>query len=176
MSKKQYIGYGAVFLFALVVIFLFGIRGMRPFLVPSSSMEPTLLPSDYIFAVKEGTYMRGDIVVLTDPLDPESFMVKRIVGVPGDTIEIQGGALLIDGEYASEPYIKEPMEFGFGPLEVQAGEIFVLGDNRNESEDCARWGKAIPASLLTGRVAFIYNPVSRMGVVKSYPLTTTNLE
>ena len=151
-------------------LYAFGFRNMRFFLVPSTSMEPTLYPSDYLVTLNAPTYRRGDIVVLRDPKDPDSYLVKRIVGIPGDTIAIAAGALFINGKYASEPYIQEPMQAEMGPVKVGEGEYFVLGDNRNQSEDSATWGRGVPAADIVGKVRFIYNPLSRMGPVASYPL------
>lgn len=160
------------FSIAFLSVYAFGYRGVRFFLVPSSSMEPTLYPSDYLITVKEPAYKRGDIVVLRDPQDRESYIVKRIVGLPGDTIAIAAGALFINGKYASEPYIKEPMETELSPITVPEGEYFVLGDNRNNSEDSATWRRGIPIQDVIGKVRWIYNPISRMGPVASYPLAS----
>ena len=151
-------------------LYFFGARHMRFFLVPSSSMEPTLYPSDYLITMKEPVYRRGDIVVLRDPNDPDSYLVKRIVGLPGDTIAIAAGALFINGKYASEPYIKEPMQTELAPINVGEGEYFVLGDNRNQSEDSATWRRGVPENSIIGKVRWIYSPISRMGPVSSYPL------
>lgn len=158
----------------LYILYLFVWQGMRFFLVPSDSMEPTLLSRDYLVSFRQTEYRRGEIVVIKDPEEEGNFLVKRIVGVGGDTIEIQGGALFLNGKYASEPYMKEPMEFAFDLMTVPRGEVFVLGDNRNKSEDSVTWKRAIPLSDVVGKVYAIYNPISRMGGVRSYPLTNVD--
>jgi len=158
----------------LIIGYLFGLRGMRFFLVPTGSMEPTLLRRDYIVSLTERTYHRGDIVVLRDPTEPGAYLVKRIVGMPGDILSIDGGALFINDAYASEPYILEPMMISLNPpIEVPDGQIWVLGDNRNASEDSLTWGHGIYLDDVVGKVRFIYHPFSRMGSVVSYPLTNT---
>lgn len=154
--------------------YFFGVRGLRFFLVPSTSMEPTLRPSDYLITMKENTYRRGDICVIKDPKESGSYVVKRIVGLPGDTIAIAGGALFLNGKYASEPYIKEPMEAALSPVTVPEGQYFVLGDNRNDSEDSLSWRRGIPHEDIVGKVRWIYSPLSRFGPVQSYPLTNTD--
>jgi signal peptidase I len=172
LTRAQHRAYISIILCSIVLMYLGFGRGIRFFLVPSVSMEPTLRTSDYIVTLKDRQYRRGDIVVLTDPKDNDAYLVKRIVGVAGDTVEIDpGGALLINGKYASEPYIKEPMEFRFPSMKVEAGHVFVMGDNRNDSEDSVTWEETVPVARLIGRVRFIYSPVGRMGPVRSYPLT-----
>jgi len=172
LTRAQHRAYVFIILCSIVLMYLGLGRGMRFFLVPSASMEPTLLTRDYIITLKDRQYRRGDIVVLTDPKDKEAYLVKRIVGVAGDTVEIDpGGALLINGKYASEPYIKEPMEFHFPPMKIGPGEVFVMGDNRNDSEDSVTWKEAVPVKKIIGRVRLIYNPLGRIGPVRSFPLT-----
>ncbi len=186
---------------SLVPIYFFGVVRAAPFKVPSKSMEPTLLPGDFIFAIPQREYHRGDIVVLRDPTAPGSYIVKRLVGLPGDTISVDTGCLSINGKYASEPYIREPINYLLQPITVPQGEMLILGDNRNESEDASRWlidpdtGKTVlsdtpgtrapdgkeykrtlPLKSIIGRVTYLYLPFSRMGIVKSYPLTNVDGE
>jgi len=177
---------------APVLIYFFGFRDMAFFKVPSSSMEPTLAPEDYLVTLNQDTYERGDIVVLRDPTQPgeRAYLVKRIVGLPGDEIAVEFGKLLINGKYASEPYTKEPMEWTLEPLRVPEGGVLVLGDNRNESldggdweleppdrdmtdEERAAWRRAVPMDSIIGRVRYRYRPWSRRGVIPSFPLTNT---
>jgi signal peptidase I len=190
--------YIAFLVFALVFLYLLWYRGLTFFRVPSESMVPTLAPGDYIYTLPEKVYRRGDIVVLRDPLMKDGYLVKRIVAVPGDTVEINLGYLSINGKYASEPYIREPMNYALEKLTVPEGEILVLGDNRNESDDASRWlidpdtGKAIdapnaqtdvvdgkrwkrtvPLSTVVGRVRYRYLPFDRMGPIASFPLTNS---
>ena len=174
LSRKRFVAYIVIICCALGIIYLRVGRGMQFFLVPSASMAPTLLPRDYLVSMKEKEYARGDIVVLDDPEIDGGYIVKRIVGVAGDTIAIQGGALMINGEYASEPYIREAMAVDLDdPIPVAEGEVFILGDNRNESEDSSVWKRCLPSDTIVGKVRYIYHPFDRMGRVKSYPLTNS---
>jgi signal peptidase I len=164
-------GEAALVVLALLLMYLFAYRGMRFFLVPSSSMEPTLLREDQIVTLKEKTYARGDIIVLRDPEHEGDYIVKRIAGVSGDTVEVIGGAVLIDGAYLSEPYVLEPADYQLTPsVHVPEGHVFLLGDNRNDSDDSHLWErKTLPVETIIGRVRFIYFPYSRLGPVHRTP-------
>lgn len=186
MSERQTDGAGGVLkrlltshqaglltiLFLCVVgIYLFAFRGMRFFEVPSRSMEPTLSPGDHLVTLREREYHRGDIVVVEDD---DGYVVKRIVGVPGDEIMVMDGALFIDSAYASEPYILEPMEYVLAPVRVPEGCVFLLGDNRNASNDDHLTRQAQPQQSIVGRVRLRYYPYARWGRIISYPLTSVH--
>ena len=176
ISRGKLIFYIAFLIVAAILIVLSLTRGISFFLVPSSSMLPTLRQGDYILTLTDDRYLRGDIVVLKDPEGGGSgFLVKRIVAVGGDSVAVQSGALFLNGEFASEPYILEPMNADFEPLEVPQGEVFILGDNRNESRDSSIWEEpTVPVRSIVGRVRYIYLPRARMGRVYSYPLTNAS--
>jgi signal peptidase I len=144
---------------------------MRFFEVPSGSMRPTLRESDYLVTLRQSEYRRGDIVVLREP---DGYAVKRIVGAGGDKVMVMDGALFINAGYASEPYIAEPMEYLLAPLAVPEGHVFVLGDNRNESDDGHLSRTTHPAGDIVGRVRFRYYPYDRWGTVPSYPLRSVS--
>ena len=189
LSRTRYASYVVLLIVCVVLLYFFYARGMRFFLVPSESMEPTLFPNDYILTLSEPEYNRGDIVVAYDPIDPDnlSFIVKRVVAVGGDTVRIEGGALFVNGSYASEPYVNEPPHYDFpsDPRELEytvpEGNVFLLGDNRNFSEDSSDdvWaveGKhkshAVPLDDIIGKVEQIYLPRSNAGPAHHYPLAT----
>jgi len=163
-------GYIAILILTLIAGYLFAGRGMRFFLIPSASMEPTLLRHDYIVALTETVYHRGDIVVIREPENAD-YIVKRIVGLAGDTLSADAGALYINGEYASEPYVLEPMEYSIPPVTIPEGRVFFLGDNRNISDDSHINLDTRPLSDIVGKVRFIYHPYPRFGPIPSYPLT-----
>lgn len=168
-SKKA--GNAVVIVFLLMCVYFFGYRHVRFFRVPSGSMEPTLMPVDQLVTIAGPNYRRGDIVVLRDPAEAGAYLVKRIVGVGGDAISVERGALFVDGEYASEPYLVAPPFYQIEPpVIVPEDHIFILGDNRNNSEDSHDRGESYPESLIIGRVIFIYFPYDRWGTVSSYPL------
>ena len=113
-----------------------------------------------------GDLKRGDVVILKDPSDGEArkeYLVKRIVGMPGDTLEIRKGELYINGELKVESYTDAPIEDGdFGPTTVSPGHFFVLGDNRhlNASKDSREFNE-VPADLIKGRADMIVWPISK---------------
>ena len=163
------------------------LTGTHFFLVPSQSMLPTLLPGDYIIAIEMEEYQRGDIVVFRDPDDDRETLVKRIVGMPGDTIKVYGGAVFLNDRYASEPYRHSPIDYIMEAYTVPEGEYFLMGDNSNASIDSHNWGemvvesatgeevikgkpRSIPGDRLIGRVVRVYLPWSRQREVRRYPL------
>ena len=172
ISRARYTFYVIVLIGAIILMYLFFARDMRFFLVPTSSMLPTFQPRDYIMTLNANNYSRGDLVVLADPTEAGEYVVKRIVGVEGDRITVQGGALLLNGGYVSEPYILEPeIQYTYGPFDVPEGEVFVLGDNRNQSDDSSTWPSgSVDKDSVVGKVRYIYMPFDRMGAVESYPL------
>jgi signal peptidase I len=177
LSRGRLISYGAVLVICLILLYFLAFRGLQVFMVPSRSMEPTLRVGDYLMTLKADPYNRGDIVVLRDPEHEGDYLVKRLIGLPGDEIEVAFGRLLINKSYISEPYTAEPMGYDFGPYVVPDGHAVFLGDNRNESDDSSTWkdeqGRAMPSvplKSIVGKVRYRYLPFARMGPVSSYPL------
>ena len=161
----------ALLLIALLGVYFFVYREGRFFRIPSASMEPTLFPVDMIVTMADDSYKRGDIVVLREPSNPSEYFVKRIVAVAGDRVAVHQGALHLNEEYASEPYIMEPMAYEIRkPVLVPMDQVFVLGDNRNNSDDSHVNSECFPVDIIVGRVRFIYYPYDRLGPVSSYPL------
>jgi len=151
--------------------------GIRQFVaearyIPSGSMEPTLKINDRLVIEKIGYHFtkpsRGDIIVFWPPDDlfPDSpqrdAYIKRIVGLPGETVEVTDGVVLIDGEPLEETYIKAPPTYEWGPAQVDAETYLVLGDNRNQSYDSHEWG-FLPEENIIGRAVVRFWPVSRLG-------------
>jgi signal peptidase I len=140
---------------------------MRAYVIPTSSMAPTLAPGDR-FVVDEGRRSdpkRGEIWALRMPSPPAprgSIAVKRVVGLPGETIEVASGRVLIDGEPLSEPYLTAPPSYTLPPTKLGPREYFVLGDNRNVSSDSHVWGP-LDASGLMGPVRYRFWPPQRAG-------------
>ena len=173
-SRGRAFFYAIVLAVALPLLYFLFIRGLSFYQVDARSMLPTLHPFDHLLTMDAQEYERGDIVVLRDPQDKSEVLVKRIVGIAGDTVESRGGALFVNGHYASEPYTAEPMEYHFDPYEVPEGHVFVLGDNRNFSVDSHSWGPAaVPLENVLGSARFIYLPVERARRLDSYPLRNT---
>lgn len=147
------------------VLIAAGLRAffVQAFYVPSGSMEPTLLVGDRILVVKVGyTIHRGDIIVFTRPprdtTDPQIHdLVKRVIGLPGDTIWSAHGVVYLDGKVLSEPWLPRPDPLGQTGISRQTigpNQYFVMGDNRASSYDSRYWG-TVPGSLVVGKVILI---------------------
>ena len=129
--------------------------------IESVSMQPTLYENDFVLvnrlAYKLGEPSRGDVVVFRNPQDPdEEPYIKRVVGTPGDTVEVREGQVFINGNPIREPYIKETPTYA-GTWEVPQDKLFVLGDNRNSSSDSHIWG-FVPLESVIGTAKLIYLP------------------
>lgn len=184
ISRARYTVYVGIVVCSAVLMYFLTVRDLRNFLVPTNSMLPTFQASDYIYTMNAGSYERGDVVVLDDPLESGAYVVKRIVALEGDAVSIRWGALYRNGEYVSEPYTLEPMIYDFPPprmgpsFTVPPGEVFVLGDNRNQSDDSSNWGvehgtsHSVPAESIVGRVRGIYLPPGRMQRIEGFPALT----
>jgi signal peptidase I len=152
-------------LLAVLVGLYYG--GTDGYYVPTESMEPTLQKDDQFRAeiwhsARVGP-SRGQIWVLHNPRPGDgngSFLVKRVVGMPGDKIAISGGRLVVNGEAQKEGYVKEAATYRYGPVKLKDDEFFVLGDNRNKSQDSHAWGP-IKRQVLIGRAFVLYLPLNR---------------
>ena len=141
---------------------------VRSFYIPSESMLPTLQVNDFIL-VNELIYdftdpVRGDIVVFHPPptyTGDKTDLIKRVVGVEDDKIEVKEGHLYLNDVKIQENFIKEPMYGEFGPEIVKKAHIFAMGDNRNDSRDPRIIGQ-IPLENLVGRAEVIFFPPSRI--------------
>ena len=108
---------------------------------------------------------RGEVVVFKYPLEPNKDYVKRLIGLPGEKIQIKNSKLYVNDELIEEPYLPKGLEFGdFGPVQVPQDEFFMMGDNRNNSSDSRVWG-FVEDDLIIGKAQAIYWPLSRIGRV-----------
>ena len=136
--------------------------------IPSGSMLPTLQIGDkvllnkFIYHFKDPA--RGDIVVFTPPeeIGQEGPFIKRVIGLPGETVEVRDGKVFINGAALKEPYLAEPPMYDYGPVIVPEGCLFVMGDNRNSSFDSHRWNAWLREDHLMGKAFMIYWPVNRI--------------
>ena len=140
---------------------LFGTRG---FYVYGSCMEPNLKTGERVLAVRFaymlGGPKRGDVVIFKYPCDPSKNYVKRVVGLPGDTVEIRDGEVFVNGSAQPEPYKRLQAHGSYGPETVRAGNLFVLGDNRDQSNDSRYWGE-LPMANVQARAVMAYWPLNR---------------
>lgn len=159
-------------LFAFFV-FVFISAFLKPTVIHGFSMEPTLTHGDRAIAKVQGYQPAyGDIVVIKDLHIDNKFIVKRIIGMPGDTIDINftTGDLSRNGVLVDEPYILEPTTTPgdvLFPLTVPPGQVFVLGDNRNHSTDSrTTYTGTIPVENIEGKLLFRFYPPESMGNIE----------
>ncbi|MFN8094040.1 MAG: signal peptidase I [Vicinamibacteria bacterium] len=142
----------------------------QAFRVQGTSMEPLLEDGERIvvnkFVYRFRAIDRGDVVVFWYPRDPSVSFIKRVVGLPGDTVEIRGGRLIVNGAAVDERYL--PPAFrdsdSLPPTEVRRGYYFVLGDHRRSSNDSRSWGE-VPERYIYGRAVFRFWPLARVGPI-----------
>ena len=159
---------GLSVLIALVVIlFLY-----QPVKVEGTSMMPALVDQERIFINKFAyrfgitDVQRGDTVVFYFPGDITKSYIKRVIGIPGDSVEIHHGTVLVNGHEIAEPYV--PLQYrdrlSLDRMTVAQGEYFVMGDHRSASNDSRSWG-TVPRNYIYGRAVFVYWPLDRLGSV-----------
>ncbi|HJQ28873.1 MAG TPA: signal peptidase I [Rubrobacter sp.] len=172
-SKKS--GGALEYLIILLVSFALVFGFVRPFVmeafwIPSGSMIPTLEIGDRVlvnkFIYRFTEPKRGDIVVFTSVDNPKEDLIKRVVGVPGDTIAVRGGKLFLNGEPQKEPYTnkKLPDRSFFARTTVPKGHVFVMGDNRGNSADSRVFGP-LPKKNIEGEAFLRFWPPHRIGLI-----------
>ncbi len=142
---------------------------VQAFYIPSGSMEPTLMVNDRIlvakFLYRIEPVARGDVIVFRYPLNPQRDFVKRIIGLPGERVQLTEGVVYVDGQRLLEKGYTIRPDFGnYGPAVVPLNQYFVLGDNRNNSEDSRFFGY-VPRGNVVGKSLFVYWPAQRIGFV-----------
>jgi len=139
------------------------------FKVLSVSMEPTLYEGQYLLISKQTHKIwplkRGDIVVFRFPRNPTKNYIKRLIGLPGEKVELRSGQLYINGELMPEPWLVKPMRGYSGQWQLGEDEHFVMGDNRNNSSDSRAWG-TVSSQHIIGKALFCYWPVECWGLVE----------
>lgn len=183
--------YAEAIIFAILLVLTIRVFGMQAFKIPTGSMENTLLVGDFLFVNKfvYGAHVpftdlrlpalqspkRGDVVVFKYPKDETRDFIKRVVGEPGDVLEIRDSALYINDVLIDEPYAKftatrrRPPNYNnsqifpegkgnrdfYGPVTIPEGQYFVMGDNRDQSDDSRFWG-FLEDDLIIGKAMIIY--------------------
>jgi signal peptidase I len=157
-----------IVLIALAIVIPIRYFLFQPFVVRGASMEPNYYSGDYLI-IDEISYrfrdpQRFEVIVFDYPLDPSQRFIKRIIGLPNETVEIKDGKIFItkdnsllvlnENDYLSDQFIESWNSLdNFGPITLKENEYFVLGDNRNASSDSRRWG-ILPRENIIGRVYF----------------------
>ncbi|MDD4377043.1 MAG: signal peptidase I [Eubacteriales bacterium] len=157
-----------------LVIAIIVVQFIKPTIVKESSMQPNFYENDYLFLSKQSyTFSepeRGDVIVFHSDLKQdngkEKLLIKRIIGLPGDEIDIKDGQVYINGELFEEDYIKEDYTWGeISDLVVPEGQLFVMGDNRRVSRDSRELG-CIKEDDVVGKAVIRVYPFSEFGLIK----------
>ena len=182
---KRVLEYAAIVAVAVLVALAIQAWLLKPYRIPSGSMLDTLRPGDRVLVNRVVYHLRdphrGDVIVFHYPQDPEVVFIKRVVGVPGDRLEVRDGHLYVNGRRAPEPYVHrtagrsdptiaqatvagstmhDPWSLA-EPYRVPAGKYFVMGDNRTDSDDSRDWG-TVPRTAIVGEGLATYWPLSRL--------------
>jgi signal peptidase I len=158
-----------VFAFATAIFIVVFV--IQPVKVEGTSMQPHLVDQERIFVnrfiYRFADIHRGDVVVFWYPRDNSKSFIKRVVGVPGDEVEILGGSVFVNGDKVDEPYLNPEFRDheSFHRVVVPRDKYFVLGDHRNSSNDSRNWG-FVPRDMIYGKAIFGYWPMSRLGPVE----------
>ena len=164
------------FLIVMLLGILITVFVVQRSIIQGPSMEPTLNDGDQIFIEKVSKHFsinRGDIVTIdhTDPSNPEILLIKRIIGLPGELVEIKEGAVYINGEKLQEDYLPQNLEtlvdpsLDFEKLKLTEDQYFVLGDNRPVSKDSRRIGPVREEQII-GKLLFKFYPFNEIGIPK----------
>ena len=167
-TKSIYREYGEAIIIAIILALFIRTYVVQAFKIPSGSMIPTLQIGDHIlvnkFIYRFEKPERGDIMVFKYPKDPSRDFIKRLIGIPGDVLEVRNKLVFINGDPLEEPYtIHEsddslyipPNRDNFGPITIPDGYFFVMGDNRDCSLDSRFWG-LLQEDLIKGKAFIIY--------------------
>jgi len=161
---------GITILIALAVFGLLRVS-LQGYMVRGSCMLPGIQNQDWVMVSKASYFFtdpdHGDVVILQPPFQTKHPFIKRVIALPGDTIEVKDGEVYLNGVSLTEPYIAQSPRYSLSAREIPEGEYFVLGDNRNNADDSHVWG-AVPRENIVGKVWFIYWPPQRWQLVRSY--------
>ncbi|REJ79479.1 MAG: signal peptidase I [Acidobacteria bacterium] len=162
----------------LAIFVLFGVFVAQPVVVDGESMVPELHEGERLLVNKLiyydikrfdwGHIQRGDIVVFWYPQDPDKSFVKRVIGLPGEMVEIRRGSVYIDGRLLEEPYLsdeKNRSSLNYSGKRVEEHYYFVMGDNRDNSLDSRTWG-LVPEKYIYGKAFFRYWRPSNLGILR----------
>jgi len=155
-----------------LIIFLVIHFTVQNYQVDGSSMEPGLNNNEYVL-VNKLAYLfhapeRGDVIVFRFPPDTTKNLIKRVIGIPGDVIQVTASTVEVNGVVLREPYIKAPVNPTGNKWTVPADEYFVMGDNRQFSYDSRDWG-FVPKSYIIGKAVMVYWPLNSWQFINTYP-------
>jgi signal peptidase I len=158
---------------ALTLLIFFVIRfAIQNYRVEGPSMQPGLTSDQYVL-INKLAYLfhppqRGDVIVFHWPVDTSKDFIKRIIGVPGDVISYDSTSVRVNGVLLNEPYVKTEFSSTASVYKVKPNEYFVMGDNRQLSDDSRDWGP-VPFNYIVGKAVVVYWPLTSWKLINSYP-------
>lgn len=158
-----------ILVIAYILAFLLKTIIIQPFMIPSSSMEPTFYPGDRVLVARFSYWLgepkRSDIIVFEAPFDSHKDYIKRVIATEGEAIEVKSGIVYINGKKIDEPYlINMPDLSNFGPITIPEDKLFVMGDNRPSSQDSRIFGP-IDKDTIIGKAILTYWPPHRIALM-----------
>ncbi len=158
----------------IALVIFFALRAtVQAYKVIETCMEPNYIEGEWLLASKVTYWFhepeRGDVIILHPPFETEEVFIKRLIALPGDTVEVKEGVVYIDDTALEEPYIMEAPAYTFPLTELGDDEYFVLGDNRNNAND-SHTGWTIAREDIIGKAWFSYWPPDEWGGAGNYPL------
>ncbi len=158
-----------VVLIALVLAILMRTFVIETYYVDGPSMEPTLWTGERLFVLKLAYRLtqpkRGDIIVFRYPYDQSRNFVKRVVAIPGDTLELRLGKVIVNGQPVEESFVREPGFYNMKAIVIQEGTLFVMGDHRTDSEDSRIFG-AVSINDVKGKAFVRVWPLKKIGALR----------
>ena len=167
INKQEIKEWVVTILVALVLVVIIRTFVLDTRIVPTTSMVPTIQPGDRLFVEKITLRVkgleRGEVIVFEPPAQSglQDDLIKRLIALPGDTVETKAGKLYVNDAAQDEPYLAEPIQYTRPKVTVPEGKIYVMGDNRNRSYDSHEWGMANIEDV-KGKALFTYWPLNRM--------------
>ena len=158
-----------------LVMFLLIRQVVQNYRIESHSMEPNFFEGQFILvnklAYRLGQPVRGDVIVFHNPSNPSEDYIKRVIGLPGDAVEIRDQSVYINGQLLDEPFASNPITPGtsYGPEVIEPDHLFVMGDNRPNSSDSRRFGQ-LSEDLIVGKAWLRIWPAPAMGLIAHYDL------
>jgi len=180
LKQRSHLAREIVETIALTLIIFLVIRfAIQSYRVSGPSMLPGLQTDDYVL-VNKIAYLfhapeRGDVIVFHYPLDTSEDFIKRVIGLPGDTVSLDNKTVQVDGVVLHEPYISEAYNPSGKTIKVPMDEYFVLGDNRPLSDDSRDWG-FVPKADLVGKAVIVYWPLSTWELINTYSNVYTQVK
>lgn len=173
MKNQSHLVRDIVEVVALALLIFFVVQlAVQNYQVQGISMMPGLTDGEYVFVNKLAYSFhepeRGDVIVFRWPVDTSKDFIKRVIGLPGDTIAYDSTTVRVDGVVLNESYISQPSNPAGKVWKVPANDYFVMGDNRPQSDDSRDWG-FVPKDYIIGKAVMVYWPLTSWELINTYP-------